>query len=118
MSRDWRLYWEDILTACRKIGRFVSGMDKDAFLRDERTYDAVLRNLEVIGEAAKRLPEDIRRAVPMIEWRKIAGLRDIIAHGYFGVDHDILWNVVADKVPELLREMESAGPIVAPDESD
>jgi uncharacterized protein with HEPN domain len=78
----------------------------------------VLRNLEVIGETAKRLPEDIRRGVPTIEWRKIAGLRDIIAHGYFGVDHDILWNVVAEKVPELLREMESAGPIVAPDESD
>jgi uncharacterized protein with HEPN domain len=78
----------------------------------------VLRNLEVIGETAKRLPEDIRHGVPTIEWRKIAGLRDIIAHGYFGVDHDILWNVVAEKVPELLREMESAGPIVAPDESD
>jgi uncharacterized protein with HEPN domain len=107
VSRDWRLYWDDILIACRKITRFVSGLDKDAFLRDERTYDAVLRNLEVVGEAAKKVPDEVRGRAPGIEWRKIGGLRDIIAHGYFGVDNEILWNVVIDKIPELLRELES-----------
>jgi uncharacterized protein with HEPN domain len=80
VSRDWRLYWDDILIACRKILRFTAGLDKAGFRSDERTYDAVLRNREVIGEAVKNLPEDARNRAPAIEWKKIAGLRDIIAH--------------------------------------
>ena len=110
MSRDWRLYWDDILTACRKIRRFTAGLDRTGFRADERTYDAVLRNLEVIGEAVKNLPEDARSCAPGIEWKKIAGLRDVIAHGYFGVDDEILWSIVRDKVPELLTAMEEADP--------
>lgn len=110
MSRDWRLYWDDILIACRKIVRFTAGLDKTAFRADERTYDAVLRNLEVIGEAVKNLPEDARNRAPVIEWKKIAGLRDIIAHGYFGVDDEILWSIVTQKVPELLGAMEAVDP--------
>lgn len=110
MSRDWGLYWDDILVACRKVMRYISGLDKDTFLRDERTYDAVLRNLEVIGEAVKGIPDDVRARLPGIEWRKIAGLRDVIAHGYFGVDNEILWNIVIEKVPELLSKLESIDP--------
>jgi len=108
VSRDWRLYWDDALVACRKIQRFTAGLDKDGFRSDERTYDAVLRNLEVIGEAVKNLPEEARDRAPAIEWRKIAGLRDIIAHGYFGIDDEILWDIVARKVPELLSAMAAA----------
>ena len=70
----------------------------------------MLRNLEVIGEAVKNLADDARNRVPGIEWRRIAGLRDVIAHGYFGVDDEILWNIVTDKVPELLGAMETADP--------
>ena len=70
MSRDWRLYWDDILVACRKILRFTAGLDKTGFQGDERTYDAVLRNLEVIGEAVKNLPEDARNRAPAIELRR------------------------------------------------
>lgn len=109
MSRDWRLYWEDALLACRKIQRFTAGMDKGGFRSDERTYDAVLRNLEIIGEAVKNLPEDARSRAPGIEWKKIAGLRDVIAHGDFGIDDEILWDIVARKIPELLAAMERAG---------
>jgi len=110
VSRDWRLYWDDILMACRKILRFTAGLDKAGFRADERTYDAVLRNLEVIGEAVKNLPDDARNRAPAIEWKRIAGLRDVIAHGYFGVDDEILWNIVTYKVPELLGAMEAADP--------
>jgi len=102
VSRDWRLYLDDIREACEKIVRYVGRMDKDAFLGDEKTCDAVLRNLEVIGEAAKNLPADIKALCPEINWRKVVGFRDIIAHGYFGLDHAIVWEVVSQKVPELL----------------
>ena len=111
MSRDWRLYWRDILSFCERVDRYTSGMDLATFEADDRTYDAVLRNLELIGEAAKQLPPEARGLAPQIEWRKIAGMRDMLAHAYFGIDHDILWDVVTNKVPELQRAMDAAGPV-------
>lgn len=108
MSRDWRLYWNDILVACRKIQRFTDGMDLAAFKADERTYDATVRNLELIGGAVKQLPEEARALASTIEWRRIAGLRDFLAHAYFGIDDEILWDIIRHKVPELLESMENA----------
>jgi uncharacterized protein with HEPN domain len=90
VSRDVRLYLEDILSACEKIARFTSGMTQEAFVADERTHDAVLRNLEVLGEAAKRLPEATRQQMPEVPWRAISGLRDFVAHVYFALDEGIL----------------------------
>ena len=80
MPRDAEVYLQDILTAIGRIREFTRGMDHAAFLRDARTIDAVLHNLEVIGEAAKQVPEGLRTQAPEIEWRKIAGMRDLIAH--------------------------------------
>ncbi|ADN02283.1 nucleotidyltransferase [Spirochaeta thermophila DSM 6192] len=68
--------------------------------------DAVLRNLAVIGEAVKHLPHDLKDRYPQMDWRKIAGLRDIIVHEYFGIDEDILWDVVKNKIPKLLESVE------------
>lgn len=110
MSRDWRLFWDDLVAACRKVLRYTAGLDKEGFRGDEKTYDAVLRNIEVIGEAAKNLPPHVRARVPGIEWRKIAGMRDIVAHKYFGVDDAILWSVVSEKVPELLACLTAVDP--------
>ncbi len=90
MSREWRLYWRDVIECCRKIERYAAGMDLDAFKADERTYDAVVRNVELIGEAVKALPEDARALAPQIEWRRIAGMRDFVAHVYFGINDMIL----------------------------
>jgi uncharacterized protein with HEPN domain len=107
VSRDWRLYWQDVIASCRKIERYIAGMDRTAFEADERTYDAVLRNLELIGEAVKQLPDEARALATDVEWRKIAGTRDFIAHAYFGIDGDILWDVVSNKIPDLRRALEA-----------
>ena len=105
MSPDYRQRLEDIGESCAKILRFTSGMSYDEFVEDEKTYDAVVRNLEIIGEAAKNVPDDVRLKYPGIEWRKIAGLRDIIAHEYFGIDNDILWDIIQSKVEALQGEV-------------
>ena len=101
MPRDFRVYLEDILGAISKIRRYTNGLSKQAFAADEKTLDAVVRNLEVIGEAVKQLPPELRVLEPIVEWQKIAGLRDILIHQYFGIDVDILWDVIRDKLPVL-----------------
>ena len=106
MSREWELYIEDILDACRKINLYTKGMSFEQFTADTKTYDAVVRNLEIIGEASKNIPDEMRAMVPEIEWRKAAGLRDVIAHAYFGIDDQILWDIVKRKVPEMLQAVE------------
>ena len=101
MSRDKIMYLQDIAESCEKILRFTAGLSKSGLIGDVRTYDAVVRNLEIIGEAAKHISEDLRKQMPDIEWRKAAGLRDMLAHAYFGIDNDILWDVIQNKVPQL-----------------
>lgn len=108
MSRDWRIYLDDIEEGCDKVRRFTSGMTAAEFQQDERTRDAVLRNLEMIGEAAKHIPDNIRQAMPDVEWRKIAGLRDMIAHAYFGIDENIIWDIVENKVPALQQAIKAS----------
>ena len=107
MSREWRLYLQDILRACEKIRRFTRGMTAHHFQTDERTFDAVIRNLEIIGEAAKQIPDTTRTQMSNVPWRKIAGMRDWLAHAYFDIDFDILWDVVQNKIPELYHQAAS-----------
>ena len=101
MRRDPRLYLDDILDAITQIQEYISGVDYDKFTQDRKTQDAVVRNLEIIGEAAGRLPESIKAGAADIEWRKIVGLRNILAHEYFGVSLPVVWDIVQNKLGPL-----------------
>lgn len=101
MSRPSDAYVQDILESIRKIEKYTSRLTKEEFSDDDMRIDAVVRNLEIIGEASKQLPEEIKKKCPEIDWRKIVGLRDILVHAYFGIDMDILWDIVENKLHQL-----------------
>ena len=101
MLRDYRLYLDDILDAIDLIREYLEGYDKEAFSKDRRTVDAVIRNLEIIGEAAANLPQDVKMLAPGMEWRKIVGLRNILIHQYFGINIPIVWDVASNKLESL-----------------
>ncbi|MBN2211887.1 MAG: DUF86 domain-containing protein [Sedimentisphaerales bacterium] len=98
----------DIRNSCRKILDYCAGVSQQSDLvANPMLYDAVVRNLEIIGEAAKHVSDAIRKKTPQIEWRKIGGMRDILIHVYFGVDDDVVWDVVQNKVPEWSKLLEA-----------
>lgn len=99
MKRDYRLFIKDILEAIEDIEAFVGKMSFDAFHADKKTRSAVVYKLEVIGEATKNIPASIRSKYKELPWRDMAGMRDKISHFYFGIDYQIVWEVVRKKVP-------------------
>jgi uncharacterized protein with HEPN domain len=107
MPRDSSVYLDDIVTAAERIASYVEGYTRERFGSDLKTVDAVVRNLEIIGEAVKQVAPETRLRAPDVEWAKIAGLRDILIHAYFGVDLDIVWDVVQNKVLDLARKVKS-----------
>ena len=115
MSRDYRLFLEDMQTSSEKIVRYTRGLNKEKFLKDEKTYDAVVRNLTVIGEAVKHIPDKVRESYVQLAWREIAGLRDIAIHEYFGIDEEILWDIIQNEVPSLLAKLNG---IIAQEDHD
>lgn len=100
-KRDPGLLLEDIVGAILKIERYTAGMDQEAFRQDEKTVDAVVRNLEIEGEAARQMPEELAARHPGVPWRQISGLRNRIVHDYFGLDLEIIWQVIQHDLPQL-----------------
>jgi uncharacterized protein with HEPN domain len=105
MPRDSDVYLEDVLTSIARIRDYTAGLDRETFAQDQRTIDAVARNLEIIGEAVKRLPSSVRSQDASVEWPKIAGLRDVLIHAYASVDLDIVWDIVTGKLTDLERSV-------------
>ncbi len=106
-ERDPALLVADIRDSLARIGRYVAGLDLNAFLADEKTTDAVIRNLEIIGEVSRRMPEDFRELHPAVPWAQMAGLRNRIVHDYAGVDLAIVWEIVTRSLPELRKRLDS-----------
>lgn len=105
--RDYNLHLEDILQAIAKIEKYTRHLSLPEFREDELVIDGVVRNLEIIGESSKGIPAAIRNQIPHVEWKKIAGLRNILIHEYFGVDVEIIWDIVKNKLPELKKAISS-----------
>ena len=106
MSRSARILLEDILESIGRIESYVVGVTKADFESDPEKQDALVRRLEIIGQAVKGLPQDLRDLHPQVPWREIAGARDILAHEYFRVDLDLAWDMIQHNVPELKRNVE------------
>ena len=104
--RDYRLYIDDILEAIQRVEEYTAGMDFEDFAENRLVVDAVVRNLEIIGESCRALPQEIWERYPDVEWRKIVGLRNILIHQYFGVDLELLWDILKNKLPELKMKVE------------
>jgi uncharacterized protein with HEPN domain len=112
--RDHSLFIQDILLAIERIESFTSGMGYDTFVEDDKTLSAVVRKLEIIGEAVKQLPETFTQQHPTIPWKQIAGMRDKLIHFYFGVDPLLVWQTIRNRLPELKAVLLSSMPICKP----
>lgn len=101
-TRHWRLYVQDMIDFAERAVRYTAGLDQDAFIADGCTYDATLRNLQLIGEAATHVPNAVREVSPQIKWRQVIATRNRLAHAYLGLDDDVIWDIIQTDLPDLL----------------
>jgi uncharacterized protein with HEPN domain len=99
-ERSYRLYVNDILESIKRIEDYTTDLSYDDFIKNDLVRDAVLRNLEVIGEAAKSIPDGVRKEYSDVPWKRIIGLRNIVIHEYFGVDFENIWKIITENIPE------------------
>lgn len=104
-EREWRCYLDDMIAFAEKVLRYTGNLDQAAFVADELVFDATVRNLELIGEAAGRIPAEIRERASDVPWRLIVATRNRLIHGYLGIDEDTLWSIIRSDVPALLDSL-------------
>lgn len=105
VAREWRFYLDDMIRFAERVIAYTAGLDQAGFVASGLIYDATLRNLELIGEAATHIPDAVRTANPELPWRLIIATRNRLIHGYLGIDNDTLWSIVSSDVPDLLRKL-------------
>lgn len=106
-QREWRFYLDDMIAFAEKVLAYTRDLDQTGFVADGLTYDATLRNLELIGEAATHIPDEVRAAHPEIPWRMIIATRNRLIHAYLGIDDDTLWSIIRDDIPFLLAALQT-----------
>ena len=104
-GREWRFYIQDMIEFGEKVISFTTGLDQDAFIADALIYDATMRNIELIGEAATHVPTSVRDSHPYIPWRAIVGARNQLAHSYLDINDSVIWSIVQDAIPNLLPQL-------------
>jgi len=105
IHREWEFYLDDMIEFAEKVMTYTEGFDKASFAASGLNYDATVRNLELIGESATHIPDDIRKAEPNLPWRMVVATRNQLIHGYLGIDNDTLWSIISDDIPELLQQL-------------
>lgn len=106
MKRDFRVYLDDILESITRIEEYIKGISEEEFLKNVPTQDAAIRRFEIIGEAVKHIPDEIKQKYPGVEWKKIAGARDIFVHEYFGVGLNRVWGTIISDLPAFKEQIE------------
>jgi len=114
VQREWRFYLDDMATFAKKVQTYTQDLTQTEFVANELAYDATLRNLELIGEAATHIPAEIREANPEIPWRLIVATRNRLVHAYLGIDDDTIWSIIQDDIRELLAALNTFNDISAP----
>ncbi len=102
IAREWRFYLNDMISFAEKTLSYTEGFDQQSFIDSGLNYDATVRNLELIGEAATHIPDEVRQNNPKIPWRMIIATRNRLIHGYLGIDNDTLWSIIQTDIPALL----------------
>ncbi len=105
-QREWRFYVSDMIAFAENVMSYTDGFNQERFINSGITYDATLRNLELIGEAATHIPQEVREQLSQIQWRLIIATRNKLIHGYLGIDNDTLWSIIQTDVPELLKQLQ------------
>ena len=105
-KREWYFYITDMISFAENVISYTDGFDQERFVNSGITYDATLRNLELIGEAATHVPQDTRDKYNQVQWRLIIATRNKLIHGYLGIDNDTLWSIIQTDVPELLNQLQ------------
>lgn len=105
-QREWRFYITDMIGFAENVLSYTDGFDQERFVSSGITYDATLRNLELIGEAATHIPQEVREQFGQIQWRLIITTRNKLIHGYLGIDNDTLWSIIQTDVPALLNQLQ------------